>query len=117
MKCYNHHDRDAFAVCNACGKALCLECAEEYKNSFVCKGSEECRHVADVDYRHYFIENSDGAFKFYRFMLVLLGAFLLGFVVVKSFLCFMLPCPFGMSLETILIFILALLLIIKGCKG
>ena len=25
MKCYNHHDRDAFAVCKSCGKALCLE--------------------------------------------------------------------------------------------
>lgn len=48
MKCYNHHDRDAFAVCKSCGKALCLECAEEYKNTFICKGSKACRHVADV---------------------------------------------------------------------
>ena len=115
MKCYNHHDRDAFAVCKACGKALCLECAEEYKNSFVCKDSADCRHAAEVDYRHYFIENSKGAFKFYRFMLVLLGAFLLGFVVVKSFLCCsMLPCLFGISFDTILIIILAIFLIKRG---
>ena len=50
MKCYNHHDRDAFAVCKSCGKALCLECAEEYKNTFICKGSKACRHVADVEF-------------------------------------------------------------------
>ena len=50
MKCYNHHDRDAFAVCKSCGKALCLECAEEYKNTFVCKGSKACKHVADVEF-------------------------------------------------------------------
>ena len=59
MKCYNHHDRDAFAVCKSCGKALCLECAEEYKNTFICKGSKACRHVADVEFVNYFKDNSD----------------------------------------------------------
>lgn len=39
MKCYNHHDRDAFAVCKACGKGLCLECAEEVNGEMVCKNS------------------------------------------------------------------------------
>lgn len=61
MKCYNHHDRDAFAVCKSCGKALCLECAEEYKNTFICKGSKACRHVADVEFVNYFKDNSEGA--------------------------------------------------------
>lgn len=115
MKCYNHHDRDAFAVCKACGKALCLECAEEYKNTYICRGSKECQHVADVDYIHYFKENSECAFKFYKYMLILLGAFLLGYMAVKSFFGFLLPfCPFGISLESILVFILAILLIKKG---
>lgn len=115
MKCYNHHDRDAFAVCKACGKALCLECAEEYKNEFVCKDSEECKHVADVDYIHYFKENSESAFKSYKYVLLLLGACLFGYMAVKTFFSFLLPfCPFGFSLESILVFILAILLIIKG---
>ena len=32
MKCYNHHDRDAFGVCRVCGKGLCLECMSEKKD-------------------------------------------------------------------------------------
>ncbi len=30
MKCFNHHDRDAFGICKTCGKALCLECMALY---------------------------------------------------------------------------------------
>ena len=42
MKCYNHHDRDAFAVCSTCGKGLCLECAEGICGKMECK-SDSCR--------------------------------------------------------------------------
>ena len=98
MKCYNHHDRDAFAVCKSCGKALCLECAEEYKNTFICKGSKACRHVAD-------------AWRFNRIAFMLIGAFLLLYILVKSFMFFMIPCPW---LESVLLILLAILLIKKG---
>ena len=91
MKCYNHHDRDAFAVCKSCGKALCLECAEEYKNTFICKGSK--------------------AWRFNRIAFMLIGAFLLLYILVKSFMFFMIPCPW---LESVLLILLAILLIKKG---
>ena len=111
MKCYNHHDRDAFAVCKACGKALCLECVEEYKNEFICKDSPKCHHVADVEYVNYFKDNSEGAWRFNRIAFMLIGAFLLLYVVVKSFMFFMIPNPL---LETVLLVLLAILLVKKG---
>ncbi|MBD5402773.1 DUF2180 family protein [bacterium] len=37
MKCYNHHDRDAFGICKSCGKGLCLECLKEKNGAIVCK--------------------------------------------------------------------------------
>lgn len=42
MKCYNHHDRDAFAVCTTCGKGLCLECAKEKDGRMICKNNSKC---------------------------------------------------------------------------
>ena len=111
MKCYNHHDRDAFAVCKACGKALCLECAEEYKNEFICKDSPKCHHVADVEYVNYFKDNSEGAWRFNRIAFMLIGVFLFVYVIVKSFMFFMIPNPL---LETVLLVLLAILLVKKG---
>lgn len=111
MKCYNHHDRDAFAVCKACGKALCLECAEEHKGFYVCKDSPACKHIADVEYVNYFKDNSEGAWMFNRIAFMLIGAFLFIYVIVKSFMFFMIPCPL---LETVLLILLAILLIKKG---
>lgn len=111
MKCYNHHDRDAFAVCKACGKALCLECAEQYKNEFICKDSPECHHIADVEYVNYFKDNSEGAWLFNRIAFMLIGAFLFVYVIVKSFMFFMIPNPL---LETVLLILLAIMLVKKG---
>ncbi len=36
MKCYNHHDRDAFGVCKVCGKGLCLECMDKNDDMVIC---------------------------------------------------------------------------------
>ena len=111
MKCYNHHDRDAFVVCKACGKALCLECAEQYKNEFICKDSPECHHIADVEYVNYFKDNSEGAWLFNRIAFMLIGAFLFVYVIVKSFMFFRIPNPL---LETVLLILLAIMLVKKG---
>lgn len=35
MKCYNHPERDAVAMCNVCGKFLCKECADKH-NPIMC---------------------------------------------------------------------------------
>ncbi len=37
MKCFNHHDRDAFGICSVCGKGLCLECMEKVNDIITCK--------------------------------------------------------------------------------
>lgn len=36
MKCYNHHDRDAFGICTVCGKGLCLECMNAKEDKVIC---------------------------------------------------------------------------------
>lgn len=47
MKCFNHHDRDAFGICTVCGKGLCLECMKEHKGVITCKDSS-CSFKKDV---------------------------------------------------------------------
>lgn len=42
MKCYNHHDRDAFGICTVCGKGLCLECMNN-TNSVITCNDNHCR--------------------------------------------------------------------------
>ena len=111
MKCINHNDRDGFVVCKSCGKALCLECAEEYKGFQICKGSKKCRHIADVEYVNYFKDNSEGAWMFNKIAFILIGAVLFLYVIFRTCFFCMIPNPI---LETILILLLAIILIKKG---
>ena len=37
MKCYNHSDIDAVAICKNCQKGLCKDCAVEVGNGIACK--------------------------------------------------------------------------------
>ncbi|MBR6127613.1 DUF2180 family protein [bacterium] len=48
MKCYNHHDRDAFGICRICGKGLCLECMSQDNElgGIYCKSDEKCKRYA-----------------------------------------------------------------------
>jgi len=39
MKCYNHPERDSVAICKACGKGICHECARESENGIACQQS------------------------------------------------------------------------------
>ena len=48
MKCFNHHERDAFGICKTCGKGLCLDCIEIHEGSVVYKDSKECKEFATV---------------------------------------------------------------------
>lgn len=38
MKCFNHRELDAIAVCKHCGKALCSQCLPEIREIAACKG-------------------------------------------------------------------------------
>ncbi len=37
MKCVNHLEKDAVAICNYCGKSICSECFAEIKGEAYCK--------------------------------------------------------------------------------
>jgi hypothetical protein len=39
MKCFNHPERDSIAICKACGKAICHECAQETEAGIACQQS------------------------------------------------------------------------------
>lgn len=48
MKCFNHHDRDAFGTCKTCGKGLCLDCMKEVSGMIVCKDNPKCAETAKL---------------------------------------------------------------------
>ena len=48
MKCFNHHEKDAVAVCRHCGKALCPDCTVESEHGVSCSGRCE-RHMGDFN--------------------------------------------------------------------
>lgn len=37
MKCFNHSEKEAIAICKNCNKGLCRECAVEVDNGIACK--------------------------------------------------------------------------------
>jgi hypothetical protein len=39
MKCANHLEREAVAICKACGKAICQDCMHESENGIACQQS------------------------------------------------------------------------------
>ncbi len=47
MKCYNHHDRDAFGICTVCGKGLCLECMSTKNGAVTCK-DKKCVNIFNL---------------------------------------------------------------------
>ena len=47
MKCYNHHDRDAFGISYHSNKGLCLECMEIYKDCVIEKGDDLAKQIID----------------------------------------------------------------------
>jgi hypothetical protein len=46
VKCYNHHDKEAVAICKNCHKALCDGCAADVENGIACRNSCEERVLA-----------------------------------------------------------------------
>jgi len=50
MKCYNHPEMDAVAICKACGKAICKECAVDVGKGIACKGEceEDVKNINEL---------------------------------------------------------------------
>jgi hypothetical protein len=42
MKCFSHGAADALAICKACCRGLCGECAISHPGGVVCKGRPDC---------------------------------------------------------------------------
>jgi hypothetical protein len=46
MKCFRHVEMDAVAICRACSKGICTNCAVDLGHSVTCRGS--CQTEASV---------------------------------------------------------------------
>ncbi|MBQ4078780.1 hypothetical protein IJD15_06330 [bacterium] len=44
MKCFNHHDRDAFSIDPITGKGLCVECLEDWQGHLIEKSNKTSRN-------------------------------------------------------------------------
>ena len=74
MKCYNHYDRDAFGINIVTGKALCLECMEEYKGIIVEKNSEFSKNAVEKILTGYkTIEDSKSIMKIGYIIFLIIG--------------------------------------------
>ncbi len=82
MKCYNHHDRDAFGISIITGKALCLECMEEYKGFIIEKGSETSKIAVEKLRTGY---SQMDMYKLWAIFYIIIGLVLL-FLNVKLFI-------------------------------
>ena len=56
MKCFNHRELDAIAVCKHCGRAICSGCVVESSGMSACKGrceaAVEAGHIETQSRRH-----------------------------------------------------------------
>ncbi len=52
MKCFNHRELDAIAVCKHCGRALCPNCIAEVELAAACKERCETEVAAILDAHH-----------------------------------------------------------------
>lgn len=62
MKCFNHRELDAIAVCKHCGRALCSGCVADSSGMSACKGRCEAE-----------VEASRSETQFTRYSLVAMG--------------------------------------------
>lgn len=83
MKCYNHHDRDAFGVCRVCGKGLCLECmSQDKEHGIYCKNDLQCKQKSELSDRTYvYNEKVMKQFKPFKFILFFFVIFLVVFFI------------------------------------
>ena len=54
MKCFYHHDADAIAVCEWCGRGTCPACLQEVERRMLC--SVECKDHMENGYREYYAQ-------------------------------------------------------------
>nr|BDD48297.1 hypothetical protein 2 [bacterium] len=91
MRCFNHKNIEASAVCYSCGKALCNQCSKIFDEVVVCKNSIFCSEKINlinktVDHYDNLAEraNNTSKFSFLRYLILgFLGLFsvILGFMI------------------------------------
>jgi hypothetical protein len=95
MKCFNHRNVDAIAICKNCNKGLCPACGVDVGNGIACKGGCEL----EVEMMNKVFQQSKRAFqnasKTYSqyalwMLLVAVGMFILAlFLPIPEYLVFM----------------------------
>lgn len=111
MKCYNHHDRDAFGVCKSCGKALCLECMSEESENIVCKDSKCVSR--DKQYENMY----QNATKIYskknlkRSKIIAIGYIILALAF--AFACFLLNFDIVMGIFSLFFMVLGIIMLVR----
>lgn len=113
MKCYNHHDRDAFGICRACGKALCLECMETVNNQICCKDNQKCKETLNLSSYAFDLIKKQGFSKKRKLLVMTAGIS----SVFGGGLCLTIPDPIMKSLGIMLIFLGALFLTQASVMG
>ncbi len=87
MKCFNHQELDAVALCLNCLRGLCSACATEAGDGFACAGDCERRIAINVAHRGNY-DSASRAFRFSRFImpsfLLALGAMFLGLAIANE---------------------------------
>lgn len=77
MKCFNHRELDAIAVCKHCGKAVCSNCVADVKGVMACKSRCEAEVLAHQE----FLSSSNRHLAFQVPLNKWLGYFMIGAAV------------------------------------
>lgn len=70
MKCFNHHDRDAFGIDIITGKGLCLECLEENKGFIIEKNSKISKLASQHLARLYKSSDPQNLLKIFKYIML-----------------------------------------------
>lgn len=76
MRCFNHGERDSVAICKACGRGVCPDCARATANGIAC--SDPCEGTlaeiaALTAHGRRAYDNSARMFGFVALVMILLG--------------------------------------------
>lgn len=52
-KCSKHHDKEAFSICNGCGKEFCEKCLVEGAEYYYCM-NDECQKLLNNIFLFYY---------------------------------------------------------------
>ena len=79
MKCFNHRELDAIAVCKHCGKAVCSQCLADTGEGVACRGLCENKVCKNLDQQNELFRSTKVPYYALAVFLALGGFGFLGF--------------------------------------